>query len=130
MYTTVEAVKTMTNYDVTPELIFQAQVLIEAIVGKVESEVDSAADLALLGKATAFQAVYMLENYDSVYQQIGLRMLNQSDGNVMLDTAILAPYMAPLAMFALSNLSWRRSRSVKTGKILHTAPDIGNWWTD
>lgn len=117
MFTTVEHVKEITGYDVTTQGIIMAQVIIESIIGKVEAEVNDANDLAILGRATAFQAAYMTKNYDSVYEQVAVTVLGQTDGTVALDTTLLSPYMAPLALFSIRNLSWNRSRSVKTGRL-------------
>lgn len=91
MLTTVENVKRITNKDVTPELLYQAQIVLESFIGRTEANIDSANDQALLGNAVAFQAAYMLENYDSVYEQIAVRMLAQTDGNVVPDADMAAP---------------------------------------
>lgn len=120
MFTNVEQVKELTNYEVTAELIVRAQAIIESVVGKVESEVSDANDLAILGRATAFQTAYMANNYDKVYEQVAFTYKGQSDAALSPDTSMMAPFIAPLAVLALRRLSWARSRSIKTGPTFPT----------
>lgn len=120
MFATPEYVVSITDAEanlVTIQRVFMAQEIIEAVVGRTEAEIDNANDLALLAKATAYQTVYMLKNYDTVFQQMGLRSTSQGDSSLIFDVDLLAPYLAPLAVIALRNLSFRASRSVKTGRM-------------
>lgn len=125
MFTSVEQTKALTGYTVTLDLVNQAQAIIESYLGKVEAEIDNAYDLAILGRATAFQAAYMVNNAASVYEQIAVRSVAQSDGGVVLDRDRHAPWIAPLAHLAMSNLSWKRSRSVTTGPTFRGSSRIG-----
>ena len=125
MFTSVEQVKAMTGYTVTLDVVNQAQAVIEAYLGKVEAEIDSAYDLAILGKATAFQAAYMLNNTDRVYEQIAVRSVAQSDGGAVMNTEMWAPFIAPLAFLAMRYLSWRGNRSIKTGPVFEGSSRIG-----
>lgn len=119
MFINIDGVKDVTGVDVERTDIILAQHVIEAFVGKNETEVQDADDIALLAKAVAFQAVYMLNNYDRVYQQVALVQMGQQDGQMTLDRDMAAPFIAPLAVLTLRNLTWRRSRSVKTGPMFH-----------
>lgn len=128
MFINVTEVKDVTGKDVTVKDITLAQHVIEAYVGRNESEVFGADDRSLMAKAVAFQAVYMLDNYDRVYQQVAVVQMGQMDGQMTLDRNMAAPFIAPLAVLSLRNLTWRRSRSVKTGAMFGRAR-IGRWET-
>lgn len=117
MFINPQEVKDLTGKDVTSQDIIRAQAVVEAFVGRNESEVSGADDFALMAKAVAFQAVYMLENYDRVYQQAALKQFAQIDGQMTMNTDMAAPFIAPLAVLTVRNLTWRRSRSVKTGSM-------------
>jgi hypothetical protein len=125
MFSSVEQTKAITGYDVTLDLVNQAQAVLEVFLGKVEVEIESAYDLAILGKATAFQAAYMKNNADKVYEQIAIRSVAQSDGGAVMNTEMWAPFIAPLAFLAMRSLSWKRSRSVKTGPVFEGSSRIG-----
>lgn len=127
MFVNVKEVKDITNVDVTNEDIRVAQHIIEAFVGRNESEVTSPDDNALMAKAVAFQAVYMLDNYDRVYQQVAVKQLAQVDGQLTVDSDMAAPFIAPLAVLTLRKLSWRRSRSVRTGSIFGGRLSVPRW---
>lgn len=128
MFTNVSEVKGITGIDVDNQDIIRAQHIVEAFIGRNESEITGADDVALMAKAVAFQAVYMKTNYETVYEQAGLVQFGQMDSQMTLDTNMAAPYMAPLAVLTLRNLSWRRSRSVKTGRMFGTVMR-GGWET-
>lgn len=123
MFTTVNLTKTLTGRDVDLPLLNRAQSLIETYVGKVEAEIDDANDLALLAKATSYQAVYMQENESIVFDQVALRTAGQGESIVSFANEH-SPFIAPLAIMACRTLSFKRSRSVRTGKILQTEPLI------
>lgn len=119
MFTTVEYTQRVTGRTVSLELLYRAQAVIEMYIGKVEEDIISPDDLALLQRATSFQAVYMLNNEDIVYEQMSALQVLQANMQVTFrneDTA--SPWIAPLAIMACNNLSWKRSRSVRTGPIL------------
>jgi hypothetical protein len=129
MFVNVSEVKDITGYDVTGADIIRAQHIIEAFVGRNETEISGADDNALMAKAVAFQAAYMQDNYDRVYQQVAMTSFGQLDSQMALDIGMEAPFIAPLAVITLRNVSWLRSRSVKTGAMFGRARR-GRWETE
>jgi hypothetical protein len=117
MFTTVNSVKEYTDADVTLALVKRAQAVIEIFVGKDEIDVDNPSDLLILDKMTAYQAAYMLENEDVVYKQIASNSVGSGDSAQNYNTAMSAPFIAPLAVMAARGLSFKKPRSIKTGKI-------------
>jgi hypothetical protein len=117
MFSTINSVKEYTGYDVTLDLVKRAQGIIEIFVGKDEIEIENPSDLLLLDKMTAYQTAYMLENEDLVFKQAALVSQGQTDAIVNFDRAMMAPFMAPLAVLAANGLSFNKSRSYKTGRI-------------
>ena len=129
MFTTVEQVKTLTGYDVTLATITMAQGIIEAFIGKTESNIDLPNDLEIIGQATAYQAAYMLHNAETVFEQIGVKQIAQTDGSTTLLYENFAPFIAPLAHLSLRGLSWKGSRSVHTGPVSNSPRfDYAAWW--
>lgn len=129
MFVNVKEVEDITGREVSREDIQRAQHVIEAFVGRNETEVSGADDFALMAKAVAYQAVYMQNNYDKVFEQVALIQFGQMDAQSTLDTSMAAPFIAPLAVLTLRNLTWRRSRSVRTGPIFPTGPRVSGWET-
>lgn len=117
MFTSVAHTKQITGKDVDLALLNRAQSIIEIFVGKVEANIDNGNDLQLLAKATAYQAAYMQENEAIVYEQIALTSGGQTDSRTDFDQKMFSPFIAPLAVFALKSLSFKRARSIQTGKI-------------
>lgn len=117
MFTTVNNVKEYTNADVTLDLVKRAQAVIEIFVGKDEIDIDNPSDLLVLDKMTAYQSAYMLENEDVVYKQIASNSVGSGDSAQNYNTAMSAPFIAPLAVMAAKGLSFKKPRSIKTGKI-------------
>lgn len=117
MLSTVNSVKEYTGQDVTLELIKRAQAIVEIFIGKDEIDVQNPSDLLLLDKMTSYQAVYMLENEDIVYKQIAATSVGSGDSIQSFNMSMSAPWMAPLAVLAARGLSFKRSRSIRTGKI-------------
>jgi hypothetical protein len=117
MLSTVNSVKEYTGQDVTLELIKRAQAIVEIFIGKDEIDVQNPSDLLLLDKMTSYQAVYMLENEDIVYKQIAATSVGSGDSIQNFNGSMSAPWMAPLAVLAARGLSFKRSRSIRTGKI-------------
>jgi len=126
MLSTVNSVREYTGYEVTLDLIKRAQAVIEIFIGKDEIEIESPSDLLLLDKMVSYQAAYMLENEDLVFKQAALTSQGQTDSLVNFDTRLLAPFIAPLAVYAAAGLSFNRSRSYKTGKMFQF-PKITKW---
>jgi hypothetical protein len=117
MFTTVNSVKEYTDVDVSLALIKRAQAVIEIFVGKDEIDVDNPSDLLVLDKMTAYQAAYMLDNEETVYTQIASNSVGAGDSIQNFNTAMSAPFIAPLAVMAARGLSFKKPRSIKTGKI-------------
>jgi len=117
MLSTVNSVKEYTGQDVTLELIKRAQAIVEIFIGKDEIDVQNPSDLLLLDKMTSYQAVYMLENEDIVYKQIAALSVGNGDSAQNYNMSMSSPWMAPLAVIAARGLSFKRSRSIRTGKI-------------
>jgi hypothetical protein len=117
MFTTINSVKEYTNADVTLDLIKRAQAVIEVFIGKDEIDVENPSDLLILDKMTAYQSAYMLENEDVVYTQVASNSVGSGDSIQNFNTAMSAPFIAPLAVFAAKGLSFKKPRSIKTGKI-------------
>jgi hypothetical protein len=117
MFTTVNSVKEYTDADVSIALIKRAQAIIEIFIGKDEIDVESPSDLLILDKMTAYQAAYMFENEDVVYTQIAANSVGAGDSVQNFNTAMSAPFIAPLAVMAAKGLSFKKPRSIKTGKI-------------
>lgn len=115
MFITPEEVMAQTPYTgITVEHVRQAQYVIEVFVGRTEAEVDGPRDKAILARATAAQAVYMKDNPDITFNQVSAAMLT-SGGQVTQFRDNLSPFIAPLAVIACQKLSWKQSRSVRTG---------------
>ena len=117
MLSTVNSVKEYTGQDVTLDLIKRAQAIVEIYIGMDEIDVQNPTDLLLLDKMTSYQTVYMLENEDVVYKQIAATSVGAGDSVQNFNTSMHAPWMAPLAVLAARGLSFKRSRSIRTGKI-------------
>lgn len=126
MLSTVNSVREYTGYEVTLDLIKRAQAVIEIYIGKDEIDIENPADLLLLDKMVAYQTAYMLENEDLVYKQIASASLNLGGSIQNFDRAANAPYIAPLAVLAARGLSFKKSRSFRTGKMFQF-PKITKW---
>lgn len=129
MWTTVEEVKELTGEDVTIESIKQSQAIIESYVGRLETDVQDASDKVLLGRATAYQAAYMLDAEDRTFQSIGAKRITQF-GNMIdfWDNDRTQPFVAPLAVIACQRLSWKRLRSIKTGGMFGGPISESEYW--
>ena len=128
MFTTTTEVKTITNKIVKSDLIQRAQYAIEAYVGKFEADITDTTDLQILKRATAYQSAYMLNNEDIVFEQMAVSTTGQNDAYTTFKNGdTTSPFIAPMAVMMCSRLSFMRSRSVYTGKIVSSVayPD----WT-
>ena len=118
MFSTVNSVKEYTGYDVSLDLIKRAQAIVEIYIGRDEIDVVDPTDLLLLDKITSYQTAYMIDNEEIVYKQVAvLSQGGQSTASVSFDGRLSAPWMAPLAVIASKGLTWKRSKSFRTGKI-------------
>lgn len=117
MFITKENASELTNKEITNALLFRAQAIIETYVGKTEVEVHDSKDITFLGRAIAYQAAYMMDNEDLVYEQVSAKTTGQNDSIISFKEGDDAsPWIAPLAVMACRKLSFIRSRSITTGK--------------
>lgn len=138
MYATINDVKRVTGYEVSQETLNRAQTIIEVHTGRIESEVVSPKDKAMLGRATCFQAAYMRDNSEQIYEQVMVSTAGQNDSLVTYKAGdTTAPWIAPLAVMACKRLSWLGSRSIKTGRVFQrrgtgyfSRASYTNWWND
>lgn len=117
MFTTVNKVLEHTNKTVDIALIRRAQDIIEIYIGRNEIDVENPNDLIILDKMTSYQAAYMMDNEEMVYSQIAVTSAGAGESSQNFNTAMDAPFLAPLAVMAARGLSFNRSRSVRTGKV-------------
>ena len=117
MFSTINSVKEYTGYDVNLDLIKRAQAIVEIYVGRDEIDIESPSDLLLLDKITSYQTAYMLENEDIVFKQVALTSQGQTDALINFNLKMDAPFIAPLAVLASKGLTFKRSKSFRTGKI-------------
>jgi hypothetical protein len=117
MFSTINSVLTYTNKEVTLDVIKRAQSIVEIYVGKDEIDVENPSDLLVLDKMTAYQAAYMVDNEDVVYSQIASTSVGSGDSAQNFNTAMSSPWIAPLAVMAARGLSFKKPRSIRTGKI-------------
>lgn len=117
MFSTVNSVKEYTGYDVALDLIKRAQAIVEIYIGRDEIDVVDPVDLLLLDKITSYQTAYMLENEEVVFKQIALTGAGTGDSVQDYDIKMSSPFIAPLAVLASKGLTWKRSKSFRTGRI-------------
>lgn len=127
MLSTINSVKEYTGFDVTLDLIKRAQGVVEIFVGKDEIDVTNPNDLLILDKMTAYQSAYMLENEDIVFKQIASLSTGSGDSIQNYDPKMYAPFMAPLAVLASTGLTFKKGRSIRTGKIFQLPAKLD--WT-
>lgn len=122
MFTNPTHVLQITGKTVTNAHIQVAQSIVESFAGRTEDQVHDPDDFSLMAKAVAYQAVYMVNDSDKVFEQVAILQQAQMDGSVTLNKDMYAPFLAPLTVLTLKNASWRRSRSVKTGPVFSRSP--------
>lgn len=127
MFVTKEKIKERTGYDVDGTTLALAQMMIEAWVGKIEEDVTDAGDMALLERATTFQAVYIVDSPDDVLQQMSVKNISQGDSQFVMDTEVAAPFMSRWAVMTCRKLSWVGTRTIHTGPIFDSTPSVGRW---
>lgn len=129
MFATTTEVKAITGKIVDPALVTRAQYVIEAYVGKFEAEVTDTKDEEILKRAVAYQAAYMLNNEDIVYEQMAVSTTGQNEAYTTFKPGDYAsPFVAPMAVMICNKLSFIRSRSIYTGKSTDTVSEI-DWRT-
>ncbi len=118
MFTTPERVLELTGYTVTGEQLSQAQGILESYIGRLEEDVTNPSDLGLLERATAFQSAYMVNNWGRTFEQVRMSQMVQNSNMITFKANDnTSPWLAPLAVIACRNLSWTKTRSIKTGRI-------------
>ena len=117
MFSTVNSVEEYTGYDVSLDLIKRAQAIVEIYVGRDEIDVLDPADLLLLDKITSYQTAYMIENEEIVFKQIALESAGNGTTLQNYDNNMFSPFIAPLVVLAAKGLTWKRSKSFRTGRI-------------
>lgn len=127
MFITPDQVKKLTNVEVSGDLIFRAQNVIESYVGKNESEIKNGKDKQIMAKAVGYQAAYMKENEEIVYQQVAVNAAGAGVSFQNFDANMAAPWLSPLAVMVVKNLTFNRTRSYKTGRIFQFQPRITTW---
>lgn len=129
MYCTIDDVKRLTGYDVSADTVAQAQFVIEVFTGRVEAQITSITDLALLKRATVAQAAYMKDGGEIVFEQIAASQIGQNSSLTSFKAGdFTSPWIAPLAVMISKRLSWNHSRSIKVGKIFNYHSK--SWVTD
>lgn len=130
MWVTVEEVKELTGQDVPLTTIAQAQGVIESYVGRLEPEVNHPTDKMLLGRATAYQAVYMFEDEEKVFGTVAARQVMQFGNSITYrESDTVSPFVSQLAVIACQRLTWKRMRSVKVGSLFSQRLWEDNWRT-
>lgn len=129
MFVTTAQVKTITGKTVNAGLIERSQYVMEAYVGKFEADITDTKDLEILKRATAYQAAYMLNNEDIVFEQMSVSSTMQGEASTTFKNGDkISPFIAPMAAMICDKLSFIRARSVYTGKMLDTTEE-NNWRT-
>jgi hypothetical protein len=129
MFTTATEVKTITGKIVDAALVARAQYVIEAYVGKFEADVTDTRDEEILKRAVAYQAAYMLNNEDIVYEQMSVSTTGQNDAyTTFKQNDSTSPFIAPLAVMICNKLTFMRSRSIYTGRSTDTVNEL-DWRT-
>jgi hypothetical protein len=129
MFTTINEVKTITGKIVKADLVQRAQYVVEAYIGKTESQVTKTSDIEILKRAVAYQSAYMLNNEDIVFEQMSVSATGQNDAYTTFKSGDrVSPFIAPMVVIACNNLSFMKSRSIITGKIFQPNTTT-NWVT-
>lgn len=129
MFITQDRVKKITGYEnITTEDIYIAQMIVETYAGRSEAKIDDADDFEILAKATAYQAVYLKADPNNVFEQIAVQSIVQDSSVISFKAGDEnSPWVAPLAVMACKQLSWKRSRSIRMGKINLPTRKRGFW---
>lgn len=115
MFVTVVEVLQLTGVLVTDQHIYQAQAVVETAAGRTEELIPLTAttDLMWLKKATAYQCAYMADDPVSLFEQANVESTTQ-DGGFKVVIGDKWVWLSPLAEKAIGNLSWKKSRGIKT----------------
>lgn len=124
MFVTPERVTRITGYEgITLKDIAIAQTMLEAYIGRMEARVTDADDKEIMAVATAYQAVYVKMDSIRVFELAKVDQIVQDSNMIRYKTGDEdSPFIAPLAVMAMRNLTWRRSTSVKIGRGMNARP--------
>lgn len=129
MFATINEVKTITGKIVKADLVERAQYVIEAYVGRIESEIVNTKDIEILKRAVAYQTAYMLNNEDIVFEQMAVSTTLQNDASTTFKPGdTVSPFIAPMSVIMCNKLSFIKSRSITTGKIFQPTTTV-SWVT-
>lgn len=133
MFITVERANKITGnkFNLTLDDVFVAQTILETYTGREESVITDADDLELYAKATAFQAAYMKNDDNNVFEQAQVQTISQDSSTIDFRPGDYAsPFIAPLAVMALRQVTWKKSRSINTGRISNNVNRFFDWKRD
>jgi hypothetical protein len=123
VFTETAEVKSITGKNVDSSLIERAQYAIEAYIGKFESEILDDKDLEICKRATAYQAAYMLNNEDVVFEQMSVSTTGINDSyTTFKNNDSASPFISPMAVMICHKLSFWKSRSIKVGSNVRSIP--------
>lgn len=112
MFATITDVADIAGVSVDDATIKKAQAIVETASGRPEELVTNTTDLVWLKKAVAYQCAYMEDDPTSVYEQPNMESVTQGESKMVFGNKDV--WLSPLAQRAIANLSWRKSRTVKT----------------
>jgi len=118
MFITEREVLTQTGIEVTRTNVSLAQLMVETYVGRGESDIEENKDKELMAQAITFQAIYLDGQPDNVMTTAAATFMSQGSTSVSFNLESFAPFMSPWALKATQRLSWMRSRSVSTGRVV------------
>lgn len=119
MYTTVEETADVTGLDVEQPHVMAAHYIMEMYTGRQESRVEDPDDLYILNIATSYQAAYIRQNTDTVFEQVPYDSIKMDTFTHVAPDSPGGIVIAPLAAMACERLSWFRSRSITTAPNFH-----------
>jgi hypothetical protein len=129
MFTTISEAKLITGKNVSQELIGRAQFVIESYIGKFETEISNSKDIEICKRAVAYQAAYMLNNEDVVFEQMSVSTTGINDAyTTFKDGDDHSPFVSPMAVMSCRMLSFVKSRSIVIGKNAKSLPSA-DWRT-
>jgi len=131
MFITEREIEAQTGFALSRHSVNLAQMMVESFIGKVEEDIENASDRALLAQAVTFQAIYMEDQPKDVLVQAAVLLSSQGGNQTQFDGKMFAPFLSPFAVKACQQLSWKKTRSVKTGKVMQSPPKFDSYyrWT-
>ncbi|MEV0220891.1 hypothetical protein [Streptomyces sp. NPDC050704] len=125
-WATTSNVTTYTGVTVTAAQVEQAQAIVEIFADTTEDASDagniSSKNLRLLKLAVAYQAAWITQHPDA-FTNIDITQVQQ-DGVVATMQHNNALVLAPMAKRCIDRLSWRRTRSLRIGRMAGSGSGI------